>query len=251
MGKALGVLYGTVVYVFFLVTFLYSIGFVGNLVVPKSIDSGGAGPLGQALLINLALLSAFAVQHNIMARPWFKSVWTRVIPVQIERSTFVLFTSAILALMFWQWRPMTGVIWEVTSPAAGLALQLVSFAGWGTVLITTFLIDHFDLFGLRQVFQWNSYTRPRFKEWSLYRHSRHPLYLGFIIAFWATPKMTTGHLLFAAVTTVWMIVSIQFEEHDLSEMHPEYATYKQRVPMLVPLGRKETPPEPAELTDPA
>ena len=255
MGKIFGIVYGMVTYVFFLVTFLYAIGFVGNLVVPKGIDSGDGSALGVALLVNLALLSLFAVQHNIMARLWFKRAWTKVIPIQVERTTFVFLTSAILAIMFWQWRPMTGVLWEVTNPALVLVLQLVFFAGWGTVLLVTFLIDHFDLFGLRQVFLWDNYTPPRFKEWSLYRHSRHPLYLGFIIAFWATPKMTTGHLLFAAVTTVWMVISIQFEEHDLSELHPEYLAYKERVPMLLPLGRKEKPIEPGlgptRMPDPA
>jgi methanethiol S-methyltransferase len=213
----------------------------GNSVVPKSIDSGRPGAVGVALLINLCLLSLFAVQHNVMARPWFKKVWTKVVAKQVERTTFVLFASAVLTLIFWQWRPMTGVIWEVQSAPVATLLTGISLAGWATVVLCTFLIDHFDLFGLRQVIQWNAYTRPVFKERSLYKRTRHPLYLSFMIAFWATPRMTTGHLLFAAVTTAWMIVSIQFEEHDLKRAHPEYADYKARVPMLLPLGRK-TPP---------
>ena len=237
MGKMIGIVYGVVTYVFFLVTFLYAIGFVANMVVPKSIDSGAVGAVGVSLVVNLGLLSLFAVQHNIMARSWFKRAWTKVVPNPVERTTFVLFTCVILCLMYWQWRPMTGAVWEVGNDAFAMVLTGVSFIGWAIVLLTTFLIDHFDLFGLKQVFQWDTYTHPVFTEQSLYRHSRHPLYLGFIIAFWATPMMTVGHLLFAAVTTVWMIISIQFEEHDLKEAHPEYAEYKARVPMLVPLGR--------------
>ena len=251
MGRLLGTIYGVGAYAFFLVTFLYAIGFVGNLVVPKGIDSGEEGALVISLLINMGLLCIFALQHNVMARPWFKAAWTKVVPKQVERSTYVLLASAALAFMFWQWRPLTSVLWEVENGAVATALVAVSLFGWGLVLLATFLIDHFDLFGLRQVFMWDGYTQPIFQETSLYRHVRHPLYLGFLIAFWATPKMTVGHLFFAVVTTAFILWSIQFEEHDLAKEHPEYRAYQKRVPMLLPTGRKEptspsTTPTPTE-----
>lgn len=244
MGRALGTVYGVASYVFFFVTFLYAIGFVGNLVVPKGIDSGDEGALAISLLINMGLLVIFALQHNVMARPWFKAVWTKVVPEPVERSTYVLLASAALAFMFWQWRPLTGVIWQVDNEAVAMVLMAVSLLGWGLVLLATFLIDHFDLFGLRQTFMWDNYTKPIFKESSLYRHVRHPLYLGFLIAFWATPTMTVGHLVFAVVTTAFILWSIQFEEHDLANEHPEYRAYQKRVPMLLPTGRRE-PSEPS------
>lgn len=251
MGRVLGTAYGAAVYAFFFVTFLYAIGFVGNLVVPKGIDSGEEGALAISLLINMGLLVIFALQHNVMARPWFKAAWTKVVPTQLERSTYVLLASAALAFMFWQWRPLTGVIWEVENAAIANTLVGVSLLGWGLVLLATFLIDHFDLFGLRQTFMWDSYTKPIFKESSLYRHIRHPLYLGFLIAFWATPMMTVGHLFFAVVTTAFILWSIQFEEHDLANAHPEYCAYQKRVPMLLPTGRRKpadqsTTPPPTE-----
>jgi protein-S-isoprenylcysteine O-methyltransferase Ste14 len=238
MGRILGTVYGVVVYVVFLGVFLYAIGFTGNFVVPKGIDSGEEGALAASLLVNFGLLCVFALQHNVMARPWFKSAWTKTVPQQVERSTFVLFTNAALVLIFWQWRPLTGVIWEVENSAGATALLAVSMLGWGVVLVSTFLIDHFDLFGLRQVFLWDTYTKPRFTEHSLYRHTRHPLYLGFLIAFWATPQMTVGHLFFAVVTTAFILWSILLEEHDLSNAHSEYAAYQKRVPMLLPTGRR-------------
>jgi len=238
MGRLVGTVYGTVAYVLFLGTFLYAIGFVGNRFVPKGIDSGDEGALVPSLLVNLGLLCVFALQHNVMARPWFKSAWTKIVPTQVERSTFVLFTNAALALMYWQWRPATGVIWQVENNVLSTALIALSLLGWGVVLWATFLIDHFDLFGMRQVVLWNGYTKPRFEESSLYRHTRHPLYLGFLIAFWATPAMTAGHLFFALVTTAFIMWSIQLEERDLSKAHVEYRAYQKRVPMLLPLGRK-------------
>jgi protein-S-isoprenylcysteine O-methyltransferase Ste14 len=237
------------VYAFFFATFLYAIGFVGNLVVPKGIDLGEEGALAISLLINMGLLVIFALQHNVMARPWFKAAWTKVVPKQLERSMFVLLASAALAFMFWQWRPLTGVIWEVENAAIANTLVGVSLLGWGLVLFATFLIDHFDLFGLRQTFMWDRYTKPIFKEASLYRHVRHPLYLGFLIAFWATPAMTVGHLFFAVVTTAFILWSIQFEEHDLANEHAEYRVYQKRVPMLLPTGRTE-PSEPSTTPTP-
>jgi protein-S-isoprenylcysteine O-methyltransferase Ste14 len=239
MGRLLGRVYGTLSYVMFLGTFLYAIGFVGNWGVPKSIDSGETGPLMTALLVNFGLLCIFALQHNVMARTWFKARWTKIVPRQIERSTFVLFTNCLLILMFWQWRPATGIIWQVENSLLSTVLLAVSFIGWGVVLWSTYLIDHFDLFGMRQVVMWSNYTTPTFYERSMYRQTRHPLYLGFMIAFWATPVMTEGHLFFSLVTTAFMLWSIQFEEHDLSKAHPEYKAYKSRVPMLLPLGRKK------------
>ena len=226
-------MYGTVAYVLFLGTFIYAIGFVGNWVVPKSVDSGEAGPLVASLLVNFVLLCVFALQHNVMARPWFKAAWTKIVPKQVERSTFVLFTNAALALMFWQWRPAIDIIWQVENSALSTVLVAVSLLGWGLVLWATVLIDHFDLFGMRQVVLWNNYRSPTFREKSMYRHTRHPLYLGFLIAFWATPVMTVGHLFFTLVTTAFILWSIQFEEHDLSKAHPEYLAYKGRVPMLL------------------
>jgi len=240
MGKLLGIVYGTATYVLFLGTFLYAVGFVGNWIVPKSIDSGKAGPLVNSLLVNFLLLCAFALQHNVMARPWFKDRWTKIVPRPVERSTFVLFTNLLLILMYWQWRPVTDIIWQVENGILSKVLIAVSLLGWGVVLLATFLIDHFDLFGMRQVVMWNNYTTPKFHEKLLYRHTRHPLYLGFVIAFWATPVMTTGHLFFSLVTTAFMLWSIQLEEHDLSKAHPEYLAYKRRVPMLLPTGRRKS-----------
>ncbi len=238
MGRILAFLYGLVAYVIFFLTFLYAIGFVGNLVVPKSIDSGTEGALGAALLVNVILLLVFALQHNIMARPAFKERWTKIVPTPVERSTFVLFTNLALILLFWQWRPMLGIVWSVDSGAAIVVLNVLFWSGWLLVLAATFVINHFDLFGLRQVFMYlrgQEYTPIGFRARLFYKFIRHPLLLGFMIAFWATPTMTVGHLVFAGVTTVWMLISIQFEEHDLVQALPEdYPAYQKRVPMLIP-----------------
>jgi protein-S-isoprenylcysteine O-methyltransferase Ste14 len=240
--RVLVLLYGVSVYVAFLGVFLYTIGFVSGLWVPKTLDSGATTPLGEALLVNGLLLGLFAVQHTIMARPAFKTWFARFLPASAERSTFVLMTIGILATLFWQWRPLGGVIWTVESPLWSGVLYAISGIGWVTVLLATFLIDHFDLFGLRQVvlqFRGIPYRTAEFQERSLYRLVRHPLLLGFLIAFWATPVMTWSHLFFAGMTTLYMLVGIEFEERDLIGAHGDaYRDYRRRVPMLLPLGRK-------------
>jgi protein-S-isoprenylcysteine O-methyltransferase Ste14 len=211
--------------------------------VPKSIDSGRTAPLGEALLINAALLTLFAVQHSTMARPWFKRMWTRIVPEQVERSTYVLLSSLALILLFALWQPIGGVIWKVEQPIVRGVLYGLFAMGFGLVLISTFLINHFDLFGLRQVYLYlrgKPYTQLRFGTPILYRHVRHPLYLGWLFAFWATPTMTIAHLVFAIATTAYIFLAIQFEEKDLIDVYgDDYRRYKQNVPMIVPvrLGR--------------
>jgi protein-S-isoprenylcysteine O-methyltransferase Ste14 len=241
MGRTLAFVYGAISYVVFFLTFLYAIGFVGNVFVPKSIDHGGAAsPFWSALLVNAALLGVFAVQHSVMARPAFKAWWTKIVPKEIERSTYVLLSSLALVLLFWQWRPMAGVLWGVENAAGRFVLLALFAAGWLLVLLSTFIINHFDLFGLRQVYLYHDYTPVEFKVSAFYKFVRHPLLLGFIIAFWATPRMTVGHLVFAAATTAYMLIAIQLEERDLASAHGEdYRAYRRQVPMLVPLpGRK-------------
>jgi protein-S-isoprenylcysteine O-methyltransferase Ste14 len=243
MGRTLALIYGAISYLIFFLTFLYAIGFVGNLVVPKSIDNGpSAATFTRGLIMNLILMSIFALQHSIMARPGFKRWWTKFVPKAVERSTFVLLASLALILLFWQWRSMPEVVWSVDNEIGRYALWALFFAGWGTVLLGTFLINHFDLFGLRQVYMYQkgeSYEHLPFGTPFLYQFVRHPIMLGFIIAFWATPHMTVGHLLFAAVTTVYMLVAIQFEERDLVAFHGEkYEDYRRRVSMIVPLPKR-------------
>lgn len=243
MGRMLALVYGVVSYLIFFVTFLYAIGFVGNLFVPKSIDTGPpAATLTRAIIMNLILLSIFAVQHSVMARPAFKKWWTKFVPHAVERSTYVLLSSLALILLFWQWRPMTDVIWNIETPALEYVIWALFLLGWGMVLLSTYLINHFDLFGLRQVYLYSKsvdYTEVGFKEVLLYKVVRHPLLLGFIIAFWATPHMTTGHLLFAAVTTIYMLVAIQLEERDNLKTHgAQFEDYQKRVPMIVPIPKR-------------
>jgi len=238
MGRVIALLYGLIAYLAFVITVLYAIGFVGGLYVPKTIDDGAAVPVMQALVINVALMSLFAIQHSVMARPQFKQWWTRLVPKSIERATYVLFASLVLLALFWQWRPIPIVAWQIAQPQIAAAVTALSFAGWLIVFGSTFLINHFELFGLHQVT--NNLTRrpmpaPRFRTPLLYGFVRHPLYLGFIIAFWAAPTMTFGHLLFAAVTTAYILFAIQLEERDLIDIFgDDYRRYKTRVSMLVP-----------------
>src|SRR5258705_2502526 len=244
MGRMLALAYGLAAYLVFLVTFLYAIGFVSGLVVPKTVDTGTVVPVAEALLVNILLLSLFAVQHSVMARKPFKRWWTQYVPVSIERSTYVLLASLALILLFWQWRPMPSIIWLVNNPTMAMVVQGLSFFGWFIVLLSTFLINHFELFGLQQVtinLAGKVAPEPRFRTPFLYKLVRHPLYLGFIIAFWATPVMTAGHLLFALVTTAYILVAIVLEERDLIGLFgDEYRHYRQRVAMLIPVWWKSS-----------
>ncbi len=238
MKRLLTIAYGAICYLVFLAAFLYAIGFVGNFVVPHSIDHGIAASLTEAIVVNVLLLGLFAVQHSVMARPAFKRRWTRLVPKAIERSTYVLLSSLALFLLFWQWRTMPTVFWNVAWPPGRAGLWTLFALGWATVLASTFMINHLDLFGLRQVYlagRGASYTGVDFRTPLLYRVVRHPIMLGFLVAFWATPTMTAGHLLFAGATTSYILVALQFEEHDLAaELGDQYREYRRHVPMLIP-----------------
>lgn len=242
MKRVLAFVYGVVSYLIFLFTFLYAIGFVGNIVVPRSIDSATPAPFSQALLINALLLGVFAVQHSVMARPGFKKWWTRIVPKPVERSTYVLLSSLALILLFWQWRMMPDVVWNVENPAGVYILWALFFLGWATVLMGTYLINHFDLFGLRQVNLYRrgeKYTELSFGTPFLYKIVRHPIMLGFIIAFWATPRMTVGHLVFTLATTAYILIAIQLEERDIVSVHgTAYEEYRKKVSMLLPIPKK-------------
>jgi protein-S-isoprenylcysteine O-methyltransferase Ste14 len=230
--------YGVLCYLVFFGTFLYAIGFVGGLPLPTSIDAGPEASPVEAILVDAALLGLFAVSHSVMARPAFKRWWTRLVPPPVERSTYVLFSSLALALLFWQWRPIPGIVWEANEPFVRLPLLALFWLGWIIALVSTFLINHFDLFGLRQVWLYargQPYQPPAFQKPIVYRWVRHPIMLGFLIAFWATPRMTWGHLLFAVATTGYIFVGILLEERDLLHAHGDtYAAYRRQVSMIVP-----------------
>lgn len=238
MGRGIAFIYGVASYGIFFLTFLYIVGFLGNLVVPRSVDVGPAASMATAFVINFVLIALFGIQHTVMARPGFKKWWTKVVPESIERSTYVLISSAVLILLYWQWRPMGGVIWEVEAVWAQNLLYAVLFGGILLVLLSTFVINHFDLFGLRQV--WlnltkKAYSDLKFKVTFFYKFVRHPLYVGWIMAFWGTPRMTTGHLLFAVGMTGYILIAIRYEERDLEHfLGDDYTRYKEKVPMLIP-----------------
>jgi methanethiol S-methyltransferase len=238
IGRFTAFLYGLIAYVVFFFTFLYAVGFVEGLLVPKTIDTGTVVPMSEAFVVDLLLMSLFAVQHSVMARKQFKRWWTQFVPASVERSTYVLFTSLALLLLFWQWRPLPDVMWQVSDPQIAAAITGLSVLGFVLVLTSTFLINHFELFGLHQVA--NNLTgrdmpKPRFRTPLIYGFVRHPIYLGFIIAFWAAPVMTQGHLLFAAVTTAYIFVGIFLEERDLVALFgDEYRRYRKTVSMLIP-----------------
>ena len=236
--KFIAFLYGVASYLVFFVTILYAIGFVMGVMVPKNIDTGATSSLPTAIVVNLLLMSLFAVQHSVMARKGFKAWWTQFVPKPIERSTYVLAASSCLLLLFWQWRAIPTVVWQVDDPNLAVAVAMFSLVGWVLVFTSTFLINHFELFGLSQVVNNladKQVAAPRFRTPLLYKFVRHPIYLGFIIAFWAAPVMTVGHMLFAAVTTAYILVGIWLEERDLVEMFgDQYREYRQRVSMLIP-----------------
>ena len=243
MAGGLAFLYGLSAYSIGVATILYAIGFVGDMAVPKSIDSGGSGPLAEALAVDVLLIALFTLQHSGMARAGFKRWWTRLVPPPVERSTYVLCAALALQLLFWQWRPIADPVWTAESPAVAMALRAVFWLGWATLIFSTFLIDHFALLGVSQVFDpliGREAPELRFRTPLLYRLVRHPIYVGLLLAFWATPTMTVGHLLFAMVTTAYILIAIPFEERDLiSRYGDEYRRYRESVRMLIPIPRRK------------
>jgi len=253
MAGIISLLYGGVVYLLFFGTFLYAIAFVGNLPAPKTIDSGESGALLPALIVNMLLLGVFAIQHSVMARPAFKRWWTRFVPHAVERTTYVLLASLVLVALFVHWHPILAPVWSVTNPAGILAIQVVFWLGYGLVLLSTFLLNHFELFGLRQVWarlRGRELPAPQFRTPFLYKRTRHPLYLGFLLAFWAAPTMTAGHLLFAVGTTGYILIGIWLEERDLVDLFgDQYRRYREQVSMLIPLPGRKARPEPVASED--
>lgn len=247
MKRIIAFTYGTACYLVFLATFLYGVAFIGNISLSKSIDGTATVPLGQALLINTLLLGLFAMQHSVMARPGFKQWWTRLVPKPVERSTYVLFSSLALLLLFQAWQPMGGTVWEVKDPILRVAIYGLFAGGWLLILVATFLINHFDLFGMRQVWLYlkhQPYTPLKFATPGLYRYVRHPLYVGWLLTFWATPTMTTAHLVFAVATTAYILIAIRWEERDLIDAHGmAYTQYRKEVPMLIPAVNPYAPAE--------
>ncbi len=248
MAGLVAVTYGVVAYGFSFAALLYLIGFIGNFIVPRSIDTGASGPLLQSVVTDTALIALFAVQHSVMARQDFKRLWTQIVPTSVERSTYVLFTSGVLVILYWLWQPIPAIVWSVGNPAAAAALTGIFWMGWLVLLASTFLINHFELFGLSQVFArlfGKQRSAASFRAPLLYRYVRHPIYLGVTLAVWATPTMTAGHLLFAALTTGYILIGIQLEEHDLiGQFGDQYRRYREQAAMLIPLpGRKFSGPE--------
>ena len=237
LKRVLAFAYGAACYAIFFATFLYAFCFIGNFVVPRTIDSPVQGSLGVALAVNLGLLALFAIQHSVMARPAFKRRWEKFVPTHLERSTYVLFSSLAMILIFWQWRPFGGVIWDIQQPAGRVAMYALYGFGWLTVLVSSFLINHFDLFGLRQVWLYlrgQEYTSLPFKTPWVYSHIRHPLYVGWLLTSWMTPTMTVAHLFYAVGITAYILIAVRFEERDLVTYLPGYDAYRKRVPMLIP-----------------
>lgn len=253
-GRIMVFLYGTISYVLFLGVFVYAVGFVGNTIVANSLDAEPRVPFWTALAVNVGLLTVFALQHSIMARKSFKKMWTRIVPKPAERSTYVLFTNAALALMFWQWQPMGGTVWEIEHPAGRAFMYGVFAFGWLMVLASTFMINHFDLFGMRQVWlhlRGKEYTPLKFRTPFFYKHIRHPLYVGWFCAFWGTPTMTAAHFVFAVMTTAYILIAIQLEERDLMNKHGRaYMQWRKKTPMFIPkLTTKKVTETPATQTD--
>jgi protein-S-isoprenylcysteine O-methyltransferase Ste14 len=245
MAGLVAVVYGGVAYAFALLALLYLIGFVGNFAAPKSIDSGTAGPILPSVIVNTALIGLFALQHSVMARPGFKRWWTGFVPPSVERSTYLLFTSLVLLVLYWQWQPIPTPVWTAHDPIAVAVLEGIFWLGWVVLVASTFMLDHFEMFGLSQVFARLFGKQPpeaKFRTPLLYRHVRHPIYLGVFLAIWATPAMTVGHLLLAVVITGYILIGVQLEERDLIvQFGDQYRRYRQRAAMLVPIpGRKFT-----------